>query len=110
MDPYVDRDFSPEWSPNGKRIAFIRRPNAKDVPPFTPKKTAHPWSIRLIDFNTGKSHAIWKADEGMGSAFFGQFPQALLEWTADDQLIFPWEKEGWMHYISFTPNQVRLFN
>ena len=96
MDPSVDRDFSPEWSPNGKRIAFIRRPNAKDVPPFTPKKTAHPWSIRLIDFNTGKSHAIWKADEGMGSAFFGQFPQALLEWTADDQLIFPWEKEGWM--------------
>ena len=96
MDPSVDRDFSPEWSPNGKRIAFIRRPNAKDVPPFTPKKTAHPWSIRLIDFNTGKSHAIWKADEGMGSAFFGQFPQALLEWTADDQLIFPWEKQGWM--------------
>ena len=96
MDPSVDRDFSPEWSPNGKMIAFIRRPNAKDVPPFTPKKTAHPWSIRLINVNTGKGHAIWKADEGMGSAFFGQFPQASLEWTADDQLIFPWEKEGWM--------------
>ena len=96
MDPSYDRDFSPEWNPDGKRIAFIRRPNAKDVPPFTPQKNAHPWSIRLLEINSGKAHAIWKADEGMGSAFFSQFPSAALEWASADQLIFPWEKEGWM--------------
>ena len=97
MDPSVDRDFSPEWSPDGKMIAFIRSPNAKEVPPFTPQKTGHPWSIRLLEMSSGKARTIWKADEGMGSAFFGQFPGAALEWAIGDQLIFPWEKEGWMH-------------
>lgn len=97
MDPSLDRDFSPEWSPNGKMIAFIRSPNTKEVPPFTPQKTAHPWSIRLLDINSGKAHVIWKADVGMGSVFFSQFPSAALEWVSGDQLVFPWEKEGWMH-------------
>ena len=97
LDPSVDRDFSPEWSPDGKKIAFIRRPNAKQVPPFSPQKTAHPWSIRLFVLNNAKATNIWKADKGMGAAFFGQFPRAALEWATDDQLIFPWEKEGWMH-------------
>ena len=97
MDPSVDRDFSPEWSPDGKRIAFIRRPNAKDVAPFTPQKTTHPWSIRLLEMANGKAREIWKADEGMGSAYFGQFPSTAIEWANKDQLIFPWEKKGWMH-------------
>jgi len=97
MDPSVDRDLSPEWSPDGQKIAFIRRPNAKEIPPFTPQKTAHPWSIRLLDLNSGKARTIWKADEGMGSVYFGRFPSADLEWATGNQLIFPWEKEGWMH-------------
>lgn len=97
MDPSVDRDFSPEWSADGKQIAFIRSPNAKDVAPFTPQKTGHPWSIRLLDLDSGKARTLWKADTGMGSAYFGQFPSASLEWARGNQLIFPWEKEGWMH-------------
>ncbi len=97
MDPSVDRDFSPEWSSDSKMIAFIRSPNAKEVPPFTPQRIAHPWSIRLLEINSGKARAIWKADEGMGSSFFGQFPGAALEWATGDQLIFPSEKDGWMH-------------
>ena len=100
MDPSVDRDFSPEWSPNSKKVAFIRRPYAKDVPPFSPQRSAHPWSIRILDIDTGVSSILWEADTGMGSAFFGQFPRAALEWTNNNQLIFPWEKEGWMHLYS----------
>ena len=100
MDPSVDRDFSPEWSPNSKKVAFIRRPYAKDVPPFSPQRSAHPWSIRILDVDTGLSSILWEADIGMGSAFFGQFPRAALEWTNNNQLIFPWEKEGWMHLYS----------
>jgi len=100
MDPSVDRDYSPEWRLDGKKIAYIRIPNAKDVPPFMPQITAHPWSIRLLDINSGKARTIWKADKGMGSAFFSQFPSAALKWATEDQLIFPWEKEGWMHLYS----------
>ena len=100
MDPSVDRDFSPEWSPNNKKVAFIRRPYAKDVPPFSPQKSARPWSIRVLDLSSGQSKSLWEADPGMGSAFFNQFPRAALKWTIDNQLIFPWEKNGWMHLYS----------
>ncbi|MFT6797743.1 MAG: dipeptidyl aminopeptidase/acylaminoacyl peptidase [Maribacter sp.] len=97
MDPSVDRDFSPEWSPDGEMIAFIRSPNANEVAPFAPRKTAHPWSIRLLEMASTKAREIWKADDDMGSAYFGQFPSAAIEWATNDQLIFPWEKKGWMH-------------
>ena len=100
MDPSVDRDFSPEWSPNNRKVAFIRRPYAKDVPPFSPQKSARPWSIRVLDLNSGQSTSLWEADPGMGSAFFSQFPRAALKWTYDNQIIFPWEKSGWMHLYS----------
>ncbi|MEY2950470.1 MAG: hypothetical protein RLZZ248_1671 [Bacteroidota bacterium] len=100
IDPSVDLDFSPEWSPNGKSIAFIRKPNAKEVAPFTPQKVGYPWSIRLYNLENKKAIELWKAEEGLGSVFFGQFPSAALEWTTEDMLIFPWEKEGWMHLYS----------
>ena len=97
LDPSVDVDFSPEWSPNGSSIAFIRKPNTKEVPPFTPQKTGHPWSIILYNIEQEESKTIWQADRGMGSVYFNQFPGAALEWTSNDELVFPWEKEGWMH-------------
>ena len=78
MDPSVDSDFSPEWSPNNKKVAFIRRPYAKDVPPFSPQKSARPWSIRVLDLNSGQSASLWEADPGMCSAFFSQFPRATI--------------------------------
>lgn len=97
MDPSVDHDFSPEWSPDNTRLAYIRRPNAKHIPPFTPQRAAHPWSIRILDIDKGKANTIWTADEGIGSVYFSSFPSTALEWASGHELIFPWEKEGWMH-------------
>jgi len=108
LNPSVDRDFSPEWSPDGESIAFIRRSNAKDVPPFTPQKTGHPWSIQVFDLKQMTSSKVWQADPGMGSVFFGQFPGAALEWTTEDQLVFPWEKEGWMHLYALEISTTKL--
>ena len=108
LNPSVDRDFSPEWSLDGQSIAFIRRPNAKDVPPFTPQKTGHPWSIHIFDLERQTSKKVWEADQGMGSVFFGQFPGAALEWISEDELVFPWEKEGWMHLYALQTSTAKL--
>lgn len=108
LDPSVDVDFSPEWSPNGSSIAFIRKTNAKEVPPFTPQKTGHPWSIILYNLEQEESKTVWQADGGMGSVYFNQFPGAALEWISNDELVFPWEKQGWMHLyaLQLRSNQV----
>ena len=97
LDPSVDHDSEPAWSPDGGQVAFIRRPNEDDILPFTPRRTALPWSIHIADVNTGKSRQIWKAREGTGSAFRRISTGNQLLWGADNQIVFPYEGDGWTH-------------
>ncbi|MDQ6723134.1 MAG: prolyl oligopeptidase family serine peptidase [Thermoproteota archaeon] len=101
-DPSVDKDGSAVWSPDGKSIVYIRTPNNKDRLPFTDKREGSPWSIRLLNIENGTSKEIWKASAGMGSVFTFEIPvtENLLLWGADDNLIFPSEKDGWVHLYS----------
>jgi dipeptidyl aminopeptidase/acylaminoacyl peptidase len=98
-DPSADHDIDPVWSADGKWLAYIRLPNVAVDFPFTPNKTGNPWSIRLLNVQTGEAKEIWKADEGKGSVFVDDLPVAdnRLLWAANNQLIFPWEKDGWVH-------------
>jgi dipeptidyl aminopeptidase/acylaminoacyl peptidase len=98
-DPSADTDTDPVWSADGQWIAFIRQPNVRVDVPFTPKRAGYPWSIRLLNVSTGKANELWKAEEGKGSVFVDDLPVAdnKLLWAANNQLIFPWEKDGWIH-------------
>src|SRR2546425_7350172 len=40
LDPSVDRDLEPAWSPDGSEIAFIRIPASQEAAVFGPKRTA----------------------------------------------------------------------
>ena len=71
LDPGVDRDLAPVWSPDGKQIAFIRIPASKEAFEFGPKRTGQPWSIRVADVTSGMGHQVWTAQEGKGSVFHG---------------------------------------
>jgi dipeptidyl aminopeptidase/acylaminoacyl peptidase len=50
----------------------------------------------LADVATGATRTIWTADAGKGSAFWGVTSANQLIWTADDRIVFPWEKTGWV--------------
>ncbi|MBX9784151.1 MAG: DPP IV N-terminal domain-containing protein [Chitinophagaceae bacterium] len=98
-DPSADHDSDPVWSPDGKWIAYVRTPNLRADFPFTPNRSGEPWSIRLLNVETGTAKEIWKAAKGNGSVFVDDLPVAdnKLLWAANNQLIFPWEKDGWVH-------------
>jgi dipeptidyl aminopeptidase/acylaminoacyl peptidase len=98
-DPSADHDHDPVWSPDGKWVAYVRTPNVRADFPFTPQRTGEPWSIRLLNVETGVAKEIWEADAGKGSVFVTDLPVAdnKLLWAANNQLIFPWEKGGWIH-------------
>jgi dipeptidyl aminopeptidase/acylaminoacyl peptidase len=100
LDPSVDRDADPVWSPDSKQIAFIRIPASREAFMFGPKRTAQPWSIRVADVATGVGREVWKADEGKGSAFHAVPADNELFWGAGDRLVFPWERDGWVHLYS----------
>lgn len=100
LDPSVDQDSNPVWSPDGSKIAFLRIPHEKDDLPFMPEREALPWSIRVADVETGEGRTIWTAKEGAGSAFQGISARNQLFWAAGDRIVFPWERTGWLHLYS----------
>jgi dipeptidyl aminopeptidase/acylaminoacyl peptidase len=96
LDPSLDRDANPAWSPDGARLAWIRQAAAARARMFSPRRTAEePWSLRVADVKSGQGREVWKADEGYGSAFQGVVARSQLLWGSGDRLVFPWEDSGW---------------
>ncbi len=100
LDPSTDLDSSPVWSPDSRHISFLRVPHDRNSLLFEPHRTALPWTIRVVEVTTGKPHEVWRAAEGAGSAFHQTDSQDQLHWTADDQIAFPWERDGWLHLFA----------
>jgi len=98
LDASTDLDSNPTWSPDSMRIAFLRVPPDKDAPLFVAHRTALPWSIRVADVATGAGHEMFHAAEGQGSVYYETDPSDQLYWTAGDRIVFPWERDGWMHF------------
>ena len=106
LDASFDKDIDPVWSPDGKSLGFLRVPFSKDALIFGPERESLPWSVRVVDVQTGKGREVWKAKNGRGSAFFENalIADNRLFWTADNYLIFSYEGDNWNHLYSVSPN------
>jgi dipeptidyl aminopeptidase/acylaminoacyl peptidase len=100
LNPSVDHDGFPSWSPDSKRVAYLRIPASSRPFAFGPEREGEPWSIWITDIGTGQSQRVFWADQGAGSVFRPVVASAQLFWQGENRLIFPWEKTGWLHLYS----------
>jgi dipeptidyl aminopeptidase/acylaminoacyl peptidase len=98
IQPSVDRDISPRWSADGRRVAFIRLYNVTDTQ-NADRERVQPWSIWVADAATGEGHEIWKSGATWMESFSGGGATSL-EWAANDRLVFASERDGWQHLYS----------
>ncbi|MBK8516483.1 MAG: S9 family peptidase [Saprospiraceae bacterium] len=112
IDPSIDIDAQPAWSPDGSKLAFMRIPYGFENLPFTPQREGMPWSIRVHDFISGKTNEVWMAKPGRGSVPLDDLPVTdnKLKWTSGNQLIFPWEVSGWqqLYALDIVTGKVKL--
>ena len=97
LSPSLDYDSSPAFSPDGARIAFIHVLAEKALSDYSSQRSGRPWSIWTADVKTGQGRRVWIADAGAGSVFHPTPSATNLFWTNHDDLVFPWEKSGWLH-------------
>ncbi|HZS57677.1 MAG TPA: prolyl oligopeptidase family serine peptidase [Gemmatimonadaceae bacterium] len=97
VSPSLDYDSSPAFSPDGARIAFVHVLAEKALPDYSSHRSGRPWSIWTADVKTGQGRQVWIADAGPGSVFHPTSSATNLFWTNHDDLVFPWEKSGWLH-------------
>ncbi|MBS1859084.1 MAG: S9 family peptidase [Acidobacteria bacterium] len=100
LDPTVDRDSNPAWSPDSRHVAFTRMAGGGGGRGGRGGVSATPWAIRVADASTGEGRALWQADRGTGSAFHPLEAAQQIVWTGGGRIVFPWEKDGWSHLYS----------
>ncbi|QNA83210.1 S9 family peptidase [Sphingomonas sp. So64.6b] len=93
LDPSFGSSVEPVFSPDGKQVAFIHN---VDPPAGAAAQSGPYWSLRVADAASGVSRVVWSAPAGEGARFYGTRSRNLF-WGADGQLVFPWERNGWVH-------------
>ncbi|MBA4760070.1 prolyl oligopeptidase family serine peptidase [Sphingosinicella sp.] len=94
MAPNLARDALPVWSPDGRRVAFIRIAGRRFDDDYPLVLSPWPFSIWIADVATGQGRELWASPGDAGG--FAQEIGLPLAWADDNNLVFQSEHDGWL--------------
>lgn len=103
LSPSFDRDYLPRWSPDSKRLAFIRQPGRGGVPEAILVGKHNPWQIMVADIASANAKMIWKAPETIPGSLPTTHGRTNLRW-GDGRIAFLSYEDGWPHLYSIDPD------
>lgn len=101
--PAFARDDSPKWSPDGKRITFVRRPASGGLPDSILPRKHTPWYIYVADVKTATAQKIWSAPKTLSGSYPTTDGGANLMWTAPGSINYVSYEDGWPHLYAIKP-------
>jgi len=93
-------DETPQWSGDGGRIVFVRRPGEGGAPDSMLVRQPEPWSIYIADTAGGKAVLLWKSPMTLRGSFPPTDGGANLHWAAGNRITFLTYVDGWPHLYS----------
>ncbi|MBI1766579.1 MAG: prolyl oligopeptidase family serine peptidase [Acidobacteria bacterium] len=104
LAPTLDRDSYPRWSPDGKRLAFVRQPTRGTARRTQGEEQPDPWAIWVADVATLKAKEIWRSGNKLDDSLPRWAGSDVIQWAADEQIVFRSEMDGWMHLYAVSAN------
>jgi dipeptidyl aminopeptidase/acylaminoacyl peptidase len=108
ISPTVDNDRNPRWSPDGKQIAFLRTNTTGGGAGGVGRGGGGGGrgaggggvTIWVYTFASDEAHRAWQSGVGPNAGLNNNGGQNVLNWGADDHLVFSSEQDGWQHLYS----------
>jgi dipeptidyl aminopeptidase/acylaminoacyl peptidase len=100
VSPSTSRDDSPQWSPDGRQLVFVRRPGVGGAPKPLLEQHPEPWAIWVATAATGIGRPVWTSPSTLNGSFPDLTENADVLWAATDRVVFRAELDGWPHIYS----------
>ncbi|MFC6192619.1 S9 family peptidase [Dyadobacter subterraneus] len=103
ISPSFAKDDMPKWSPDGKKITFIRRPASGGLPDSILPRKHNAWNILVGDIATSTVQKIWSAPKTLSGSYPTTDGGANLMWSSAGRITFSSYHDGWPHLYSIKP-------
>lgn len=103
LQPSVDRDRLPRWSPDGKALVYVKIAGLERYQPMIPVEP-EPFALWTGDPLTGTAHQLWQSSPTFNGSLPEQIEGSALHVTGDHRVVFASTEDGRYHLYSLPLN------